>query len=262
MPDAVPPALAAGFTSALPLFFSVTLWYLVSLACNAFAGMDFPTLIQTILRYPLAGLNSWVGVIILAILQSLFWFIGVHGSGILTPITFPLIMMDVNTNQELLAAGQPLIWTPMMALMMKSILGGDGNIWALEILGVWKAKSEKVKSISKAAFIPGMFSIGEPAIFGYPVMYNITLLPGYMLATVVPVILGIIFGNMGLLTPYITFIFAIVPFNLHQFFCTGFSITNLIFDICLIPVCMVCYYPFFKAYDDQCLKEEQGEAVA
>ena len=261
MPDVVPPALAAGFSSALPLFFAVTLWYALSLLCKSALSMDIPSLVNTILRLPLQSINSWAGVIILSIIQALFWFLGIHGSGILTAITFPIIMTDVYTNTALLAAGQAPIWTPMMAKHMTSILGCDGNIWALELLGIWRGKSERVRSVSKASVVPGAFSISEPGVFGYPIMYNATLFPGYLLATVVPVILGCVAGNMGILYPYITYIYAIVPFNLHQFFCTGFSIPVLLFDIALIPVCMLLYYPFFKMYDNKCLKDEQEEAA-
>ena len=263
MPEVVPPALSSGFSAALPLFFSVTLWFALTLLVKKVSNgaMDIPTLIGVILRYPLAGINSYPGVVILTILQTAFWFVGIHGAGILTPITFPLIMIDVAANTQLLANGQPPVFTPIMAFMFSSILGGGGNVWALEILGL-RSKSEKIKSVSRASVITGAFSIGEPAMFGYPVMYNPYLIIGMLLASVVPVILASILGSLGILYPYISFIYAIIPFNLHNFFCTGFSIKNLIFDILLIPICMVCYYPFYKLYERQCVNEERAEAEA
>jgi PTS system cellobiose-specific IIC component len=261
MPDVVPPALSNGFSSALPLFFAVSIWYGLSIVCTHFSGgtMDIPTLIGEILRAPLSGVNSIPGVLVLAFLQAAFWFVGVHGAGILTPITFPLIMVDVATNAALLAEGQPPVFTPMMALQMTSVLGGTGNVWALELLGL-RSKSEKIKSVSRAAVVTGAFSIGEPAFFGYPIMYNPLLGIGLVLANVVPVILALVLGSLGLLPPYITFIYAIIPFNLHHFFCTGFDIRALIFDICLIPICMICYYPFYKLYEKNCIEEEREEA--
>ncbi len=260
MPEVVPSALSAGFSATLPMLFSVVIWYGASLISNFCLNMDIPTLIMTILQYPLAGINSYPGVIVLVILQGCFWFVGIHGSGVLTPIVFPLIMTDVYTNMALISAGQDPVWTPMMAYQFASILGGNGNIWALEILGL-RSKSEKVKAVSKAAVVPGAFSIGEPAIFGYPVMYNPTLALGFLTAMLVPVILASVLGELGILYPYITYIYAIVPFNLHNWFCTGFSIINLIFDICLIPICMLCYYPFYKVYEKRCIAEEMEAAT-
>jgi PTS system cellobiose-specific IIC component len=261
MPDVIPAALGAGFSAMLPLLFNVIFWYglsvIVSLASNG--SMTIPSLIMTILRYPLAGIDSWIGIIVIVILSCLFWFLGIHGTGVVSAIMFPLMVQDAAANASLLAAGKALVFTPTMAYKASTLLGGAGNILCLNLLGL-RSKSEKIKTVSRAALIPSFFSIGEPAIFGYPIMYNPIMGMGFIVASVVPTIIACIIGPLGLMGYQITVIYAIIPFNLSTWVCSGFDIHALIFILAMVPVGMLCWYPFFKAYEKECITEEATEA--
>jgi PTS system cellobiose-specific IIC component len=259
MPDVVPAALSQGFSAMLPLLFSVIGWYGISLIVNLISGgaQTIPSLIMAILRYPLAGINSYPGIIVLVLVQSLFWFLGIHGGGVVSTLTFPIQMADVAMNAALIAEGKAPVFTPIMALYAASLLGGGGNVMCLNLLGL-RSKSEKIKAVTKAGLIPSLFSIGEPVIFGLPIMYNPILGLGFFVASAVPTIIASILGAMGVLAPLITLIYAIVPLNLYTWVCSGFAISWLVFILAMIPVGMLCYYPFFKIYEKQCVAEEKA----
>ena len=64
------------------------------------------------------------------------------------------------------------------------IMGGAGNTMPFSLMGL-KSKSKRIQAVSKASFVPGLFGINEPAIFGYPIMYNGLLLIPFMLCPMV-----------------------------------------------------------------------------
>ena len=75
------------------------------------------------------------------------------------------------TNIADAQAGKPLTYLTITLVSLFASFGGNGNTLGL-CLSMFTARSERYKKMLKLAFIPNLFNINEPLIFGMPVMLN------------------------------------------------------------------------------------------
>ena len=80
MPDAVPEFLQDTFRSLIPLVVNAIIWTILGYGCVALTQTALPVLITGLLGMPLAALTSVPGSIIIVIIASLLWTLGLHGT--------------------------------------------------------------------------------------------------------------------------------------------------------------------------------------
>ena len=112
MPDAVPEFLQDTFRSLIPLVVNAIIWTVLGYGCVALTQTALPVLITGLLGMPLAALTSVPGIIIIVIIASLLWTMGVHGTvAVYAAIAAPL-MQYYATNYANHEAGQALVFMP------------------------------------------------------------------------------------------------------------------------------------------------------
>ena len=121
--------------------------------------------------------------------------------------------------------------------------------------------SKRIQAVSKASFIPGLFGINEPAIFGYPIMYNAILLIPFMLCPMVCSALLLVAWNLHWIAYPQVLIMTTLPV-VFQTFLTTLDWRNVIFAILMFPVCWLIWRPFYKIYEKQCIEEEAAAEAA
>ena len=259
MPDVVPEGILASFNSIVPTAFNLLVWYGLATALNIVSGgaLTLPTLIMYVLSIPLNVLMSTPGMIIIIAIAQLFWFFGIHGTGVVFTVIMVPWMTAYMTNAQLAAAGQPLVYSATFLLMGQSVWGGAGNTLPLVLMGL-KSKSKTISSVSKAALPAGLFSINEPAIFGFPIMYNPILLIPFVLCPAVCCALYALAFHLGIIALPQVLIMTTLPILFSQYL-TTFDWRNVIFAIALFPVCWLIYYPFFKVYEKKMIAQEEAE---
>ena len=260
LPDSVPPFLGASFSALIPLVFDIIIFYGASLILGRFE-LTIPTAINALLSKPLSVVNSAPGVIFIITFGTLLWSCGIHGTAIVYPFVLPILMEAVTNNAALVAAGESPVISPIFIWSAIAMIGGSGNTLGVVILAAFKAKSKQLKAIGRMGIIPGFFNINEPVLFGLPIMFNPILMIPYVLGTTVLGILVWIALNLGLYAPQSVFVGAALPIGILGMLET-LSVKTLIFQIAMIPVTMLIWYPFFKIYDNQLVeKEAVAEAI-
>ncbi len=109
--------------------------------------------------------------------------------------------------------------------------------------------------------MPGIYNINEPIIFGAPIVLNPIL--------GIPFVVGsIITGAISYLAMYFNIVrrpSIVAPWTLPApigaYLATAGDWRAIILVIINILITTAIYYPFFKAYEKQLLKEEQGKTV-
>lgn len=124
-----------------------------------------------------------------------------------------------------------------------------------------RSKSKRISAVSKAALVPGIMNINEPAIFGYPIMYNPVLFIPFLLNPLIIGVLLLIAFQAGLIVYPQAFIMTTLPIVFSTFIST-LSWRNCVFAICMFPVAYLIYLPFFKVYEKQCIEQEAAEEAA
>ena len=264
LPSSIPRTIIRSFDGVIPATILFTTAAIISGLCRAYGATTFPALIFTLIQIPLQGLSDTIfGATAITILQSFFFWLGVHGPNLLSGIVSPLTFANSMSNQALIDSGVNLqnnpdikIFTVQMEVFVRA--GGCGATFGLLIASLLGAKSRQIKSITKVAIIPGIFNINEPLIFGIPIMFNPYLIAPYILAplsslfiTWAAVANGFLEPMGALMLPWTT------PPILYGFLVNGWH--GAIIQLLNIIAATIIYFPFLKMQDRECLEEEMEE---
>ncbi len=261
LPDGVPPAVTNSFAALVPSAF-VMFFFLVVNIIFAFTSYGYAHhFVYKILQAPLMGFGqSIVFEPIYQFLSTLFWFFGINGPAVTNTIFGPIHLALTTENLEAFNAGLPLpnIFTGPFGDFFGNF-GGGGSTLSLVLLMIFAGKSQRMKKLGKLSILPGIFGINEMVIFGLPVVLNPVILIPFITVPLMNIILSTIATQIGLI-PYTTG--AALPWTTPLFFSgwlsTG-SIVAGIFQIGLVALGCLVYYPFFKVLDNQYLKDEKNQ---
>ena len=263
MPESVPGGVQKAFAALIPAVIIFALFAIIYAVCNLLTDMTFPELVFAVIQTPLQSLTDTLGggIVISALPSVLFWA-GIHGPNIVSGITNPMLIANALDNQQLVNAGMSLFSNPqakIVTIQMTDIFfksGGCGMTLGFLIAAFIKAKSAQLKSISRLSFIPGLFNVNEPIIFGLPIVFNPYLLFPFVLAPVVAFIVtyfAIFIGFMpafsAVQVPWTT------PPVLAGLIVAGWQ--GAVVQIVNIIIATVIYFPFVISQDKANLKDEQ-----
>ncbi len=265
MPPQVPGGVAKAFAALIPavlIFAGAAIIYVI---CDLIADMTFPELIFKGLQTPLQALSDTIGGgIIVAGIQSVLFWAGIHGPNIVGGVMNPVLLANAIDNQHILDAGMSLVGNPdakVITIQFTDVFiksGGCGMTLGLLIAAFLKARSSQMKSISRLALIPGLFNINEPVIFGLPIVFNPYLLFPFIIVPVIAMIItytAIVIGFMPPLSaiqvPWTT------PPILAGLLIAGWQ--GAVVQIINILMSVIVYLPFVRVQDNAFYKEEQEE---
>lgn len=259
MPDVVPEGILNSFNSIIPSGLNILFWYGLANIISGFTNgsMTLGTLITTVIATPLSYLVSPLGMIVIVTVFCLSWFFGIHGGSVVFTAIMPIYIGAYATNAELASAGQPLVFHPIFLYGCLTILGGSGNTLPLCIMGL-KSKSKQINAVAKASFVPGLFNINEPAIFGFPIMYNPILLIPFVLNSLVVMLFMYIAYTFEWMSYPSVLIMTTLPVGIQQFMST-LDWRNVVFVLLMFPIVFAIWFPFFKVYERQCIAKETAE---
>lgn len=251
MPDSVPPAVSKSFSALIPGVVVFFLAGVVALLIDISPFENAHELLATILAVPLGFIGGTLpGAIIVVALNSLFWFVGIHGGNVVGSVTNPIFLANTDENRLALQAGKelPHIITTQFFDMF-AYIGGGGAVFGLAITLLFFGKSSQSKAMKGIAVTPNIFNISEPIMFGMPVMLNMSYLIPFVLAPIVNVLItyfsmsvGLVHKTIGVAVPWTT------PPIISGWLATG-SWTGAGLQIVLILIDMAIYLPFFLAAD-------------
>ncbi|TDQ37686.1 PTS cellobiose transporter subunit IIC [Aureibacillus halotolerans] len=263
LPAGVPPAVGKSFTALIPGFFIIVFFAAVTWILGETSIGSVHNLVQTVLGNPLSMLGGTIfGAFIYELLISGFWLTGIHCGNIMGGILNPIWMQQMDENRLALQAGEALphiLTQPFFDIFVH--MGGAGTLVALAICLFIFSKSQQNKSIGRIGITPSLFNIGEPLMFGVPVVLNPIMFIPFILAPIVMVLTtyfamatGIVPKTNGVSVPWT------MPPIISGYLATG-SIKGSIMQIVNLIIAILIYYPFFKAMDKQFVREEKKEEI-
>jgi len=129
-------------------------------------------------------------------------------------------------------------------------IGGIGCTLPLVIMLIF-AKSNKLRALGRACFVPAIFNINEPVVFGCIAWNPIMMIPMWLMGIVLPTVVWI-FTKVIPFAPIPTRVFDMwyCPFPISTWLTTG-SIKGIILMAACALISTVIWYPFFRIYDSQ-----------
>lgn len=201
-------------------------------------------------------------LVLMCFTLAFFYTLGIS-SWTFNAITTPILMAGVQANLEQIAAGQAAthivshttFWSISFITM-----GGVCATLALNVLMCF-SKSKQLKMLGKVFLVPSIFNINEPLMYGAKVVFNpLLMIPAWINAIVGPVYVWVIM-SLGLLNiPAQMMEIGQVPAPISSVLATQ-DIRAVLWWIILFLIYGMIWYPFFKVYEKQKLKEETTAAV-
>ncbi len=106
MPDSVPVGIARSFNVLIPIFIIMAVFAVGGCLFNTFTGNYLNVWIYNIIQLPLQALaNTTAGILVLALVNQLFWFLGIHGGMVIEGIRGPLSAAGIAENIATVQAG-------------------------------------------------------------------------------------------------------------------------------------------------------------
>lgn len=259
MPDGVPPQIANGFSAIIPAVCITAVFAAIRQLCALTSFGTLSGLIYGLLKTPLSHLtNSPITFVVLLLFCNILWFFGIHGGMVTMSFLSMLYMAPALENLEAMAAGQPM---PNMLTntwwFTFAQLGGSGGIIGLAVCMFLFSKSERYKTLGKIAILPALCSISEPIVFGVPLVLNVMMLIPMILSPLCCFLTSYLMTSIGVL-PYLNGIQLSTgtPIVLAGFLAGGWRAA--IWQIVLVALQAVLYFPFFRMVDKQALEEEKN----
>ncbi len=260
MPDTVPDFVSRSFEMIPISVIIIGFFLIVRIVCvNVLNTM--PPLIFTAIFAPLVGsMDNPIAYTFLKMLQALIFFFGIHPS-VLSPITSPISTQFLAENIAAVQAGH--VATHFYAPGPESAFGnftGSGVtigcvFWCL------MSKNKALKQVGRLSFIPALFGINEPILFGAPIVLN----PMFFIPFV---ICGGIIGSLGGWAMYLgimkcsTFTPPYVGVFLEGFL-TNMDPMSIVVNAVQLILSILIWYPFVKSYEKTYgNKEEETNAIS
>lgn len=259
MPESVPTMVVNAFIALIPGVVIVSLMLVVNGFCMYFAG-SLPEAIFKLIQLPLQTIIShpWA-MIVVALLNGLLWWAGIHPT-VINSLIYPLLYANAAANQVLYDANNLNAATgsygTVQMLDQFVTIGGAGMMIGLTISMIICAKSKRMKAVSKVAFIPSLFNISEPVTFATPTVFSPFMLIPMVVTPVLACLVTYLAMSIGFM-PLFTNVQApwATPFIFSGFLVSGWQ--GVIIQIVIVLITVLIYLPFTKALDNQFLKEEK-----
>ncbi|KXG76700.1 Lichenan permease IIC component [Fervidicola ferrireducens] len=257
MPEGVPPTITKSFAGLIPGFIISALVLVIKLIFDNTAYGSIHKVIYTFIQTPLQGLGGTIWAFILVMFVAhLLWLVGLHGMLVAISVMMPIWMALDLKNLEAFNAGLPMQNVPGFAfLMCYTLLGGSGATLGLNLLMLFKAKSQRFKTLGKLAIAAGICGINEPIIFGTPIILNPLMAIPFILTPIVISVIAYIATAIGIVPPLMGAMMPLgTPIIVSGILQGSWRIAAL--QVVLVLVSALIYYPFFKIADNNAYEEE------
>lgn len=130
------------------------------------------------------------------------------------------------------------------------------------VLLMFRSKSKRLSALAKGLIVPSLCNINEPVVYGTPILLNpILMIPMWLNSLVIPTIVYFAL-SLGLVTiPYQTVNLGFIPVVFTCFLGNN-DWRSLLLLAVVFAVATVIWYPFYKSYEAQEIKNEALEAEA
>ncbi|WP_204243775.1 lactose-specific PTS transporter subunit EIIC [Trichococcus ilyis] len=259
MPEEVPPNISQVFKDIIPFTLVIVVLYGLDILTRNIMGTNVAESVIKLFEPLFTAADGYLGITIIFGAYALFWFVGIHGPSIVEPAIAAITYANIETNFQLLQAGEHAdkILTSGTQMFIVT-MGGTGATLVVPFMFMWLSKSKRNKAIGRASVVPTFFGVNEPILFGAPIVLNPVFFVPFIFAPIANVWIFKFFVDVIGMNSFSVNLPWTTPGPLGIVIGTGFGLMSLVLALTLIVVDVVIYYPFFKVYDAQIVEEEKA----
>jgi cellobiose PTS system EIIC component len=269
MPEGVPEGVVKSFKALIPATIILILVGLLQALLTAFAEVSLHEIVFKVIQEPLQALsNSLPTAIIIAFLNHLLWFFGLHGTNILGPIIDSIYLPLIEENQSLFSSGMSANDVPYIVTKpffdSYVFMGGSGTTLALIAAIFLVVKSKHYRTVGKLSAPAGVFNINEPVLFGLPIVLNPIMLIPFILVPTVLTIVSYFALSLGIVPKTVAILPWTTPPIISGYLVSGGSWKGVFLQIINLAIAIMMYIPFLMAAERAQLKknDEKSDLIA
>jgi len=252
LPENVPSVVYESFVSLTPLFFLVTLFWIIRFVL----GVDIDHLVQTGFKPLIFALNTLPGILVYAFLVTLLWSVGINGDNAMDAIVAPIFLQYLTANVEAMVHGQPLPYITAYGFFTAFVnVGGTGATIALALV-MWNSREPGYRKVSRLSLPTQVFQINEPIFFGFPIVLNPIFMIPYILNALILTTGSFLLMQAHLINrPFVNVPWTTPPIIGH-YLVSGGDWRAAAWGVVSIVIAMMVYLPFAKVAERQRLQAE------
>jgi len=252
LPENVPSVVYESFVSLTPLFFLVTLFWIIRFVL----GVDIDHLVQIGFKPLIFALNTLPGILVYAFLVTLLWSVGINGDNAMDAIVAPIFLQYLTANVEAMVAGQPLPYITAYGFFTAFVnVGGTGATIALALV-MWNSREPGYRKVSRLSLPTQIFQINEPIFFGFPIVLNPIFMIPYILNALILTAGSFLLMQAHLINrPFVNVPWTTPPIIGH-YLVSGGDWRAAVWGFASIVIAMMVYFPFAKVAERQRLQAE------
>lgn len=256
MPESVPPMVSDSFSILIPLVIEVAAAVFVATLCGETV---FPQVIMNVLAPAISSMDSLPAVMIIIFITQILWVFGLHGAAITSSVWAPFAIANASANAAAVAASQAPthVFTFGFYYGFLQVSGSGMTLGLVALMMMSKAKS--LKSIGRLGFVPSLFGVNEPIIFGVPLIMNPFMVIPFVAGPVVIAGLNYLAMSTGLVGLPLWEAPGFLPPGFQAFLLT-LDWKAAVMAVLNVILMTVFYYPFFKMMEANELRKEGQQA--
>lgn len=256
----MPHAEWVALSTLIPSLIAVFLVGFINYLFQRITGTYFGYWLLNSIQAPLVKLGQGFGVVLLiTFLVQIFWFFGINGVSVFTPVIDSLWLTPENSNVTAVHNGThiPYLWVKD-SFNVFVWFGGAGGTLALVIAILIFSKRSDFRTIAKMALAPSVFNINEPILFGLPVIFNPIYLIPFVIAPLVNVSLAYWITKIGWVNPVQIFVPSVMPPIIGPYLACNYDWRAIVLCIVNMIIALLIWMPFVFAADK--IAQENNEA--
>lgn len=250
MPEGVPPMITAAFTSMIPVTVVVIIFAILG---QGIAGFDFLTLFNKLFSYLVVGGSNWLTQFFGFVLDRLLWFVGLHGSNIVSSVMNPIWTSMITDNVAAFSANKdiPYMFTEQWINNYVRV-----SIFPVALLCTI-SKVKRFNILGKLSLPGTIFNIAEPVMYGLPIVLNPIMFVPWVIGFAATFLFNVVLSFVGLTPPMVAMTVWTMPAPLAAFIGSGFKVSALLISLLNFVLIFFIFYPFFKVLEKQELALEK-----
>ena len=248
MPEGVPPMVAQAFVALIPSLLIVTFWWVIRVVLN----INLPQIIMGAFQPLVSAGDSVATVMTSTFLNRILWSVGIHGGNVVGSVASPIWTQMNVANQAAMAAGESLPHLFSGVFYDNYVWIGLAPLSAIMCF----SKSKRIKALGVLSLPAALFNIGEPLIFGLPIVMNPLMMIPFILSYMVIAVVAVVLVSTGILPVPVLTVPWITPAPIKAFLATNGNLTAALFVIVTWIILAIVFWPFVKAMEKNDLNEE------
>lgn len=216
------------------------------------AALRIPAIAQVDIPLSLASLDSpFASGALVAALNSLLWFFGIHGAHAMAPI-MDVLDQATRLNATTAAAGYESVYALNGTLLGAfAFIGGSGATLSLVVAILLFSRSESLRVLALASIPVSLLNVNEILLFGLPLILNPRLLLPFVLTPVVNVTIALAVVQLGWLAPATVTLPLTSPVLFNAYLGAGEHLVGIALQLALVALGACIYAPCLIALERQ-----------